>query len=54
MFIKNIQTIYRDQYIIKTGRFGCYFYDQNNKKDVDLEEALSMMNELSKIKEATK
>lgn len=50
MMIKNLDTVYRVQYVIKIGRFGCYYYDQENKKDIDLEEALDMMNELSKRK----
>ena len=52
--IKELDTVYRVQYIIKIGRFGCYYYDQENKKDIDLEDALDMMNELSKRKKDDK
>lgn len=38
-----------ERYIIKYGRFGAYFYDNKLEKDIDLKEALIMLNEWSKL-----
>ena len=34
-----------ERFIIKLGRFGAYFYDEELKKDIDLKQALKMLNE---------
>lgn len=33
------------RYEIRTGKFGCYFYDTSTETDVTLQHALSIMNE---------
>ncbi len=38
------------RYIIKSGRFGKYFYDTRLKADLDLEKVLSLLNESNNIK----
>ncbi len=30
---------------LRTGKFGCYFYDTQDQKDIDLNETLKKLNE---------
>lgn len=34
----------RDRYEIRQGRFGFYFYDNKQQRDVDMTEALHILN----------
>ena len=34
-----------ERFEIKVGRFGSYFYDKDLKTDVDLKQAVKMLNE---------
>lgn len=38
-----------NRFVIKIGRFGAYFYDTKLKKDVDLNQALVMLNEWASL-----
>ncbi len=38
-----------DRFILKVGKFGAYFYDNELKKDVDLKETLVMLNEWASL-----
>ncbi len=38
------------RYIIKSGKFGKYFYDTLFNHDLDLEKVLSLLNESNNIK----
>jgi len=33
-----------NRYELRTGKFGCYFYDTRNNESVSLQEGLDMMN----------
>ena len=37
------------RYEIKVGRFGAYFYDNELERDVDMNEALKILNEWSNL-----
>jgi len=37
-----------DRYIIKRGKFGLYFYDVDEEKDMTLEHVLGMINYLAR------
>lgn len=39
-----------ERYIIKTGKFGCYFYDTGTEKDITLEEVRDMLNDLEALR----
>ena len=42
-------TLENKRFMIKYGRFGAYFYDNILKKDVDMKEVQTMLNEWNSI-----
>lgn len=38
------------KYILKTGRFGSYFYDQHTRSELDLSQVLGLLNDRSNLK----
>lgn len=34
----------RERYVLRLGRFGMYIYDSKDKKDVDLQQTIDIMN----------
>jgi hypothetical protein len=33
-----------DRYVVKIGKFGAYFYDQDERKELSLDEVVAIMN----------
>lgn len=41
--------ILKERYITRIGKFGVYFYDVNNQKEMTLEDVVNTMNNLYTI-----
>jgi len=41
----------KERYVIKRGKFGCYFLDKDDRQELTLDQVKKKLNELNQIKE---